>query len=183
MNKQNEPNILLDSDVVIHFTKAGHQLVLPKVFPGRFVILDKVHEELNRRHSEILPIRNFLNWCKIPVLPFPTDRDVHREYAMLKSKMGEGEAACLAVARYQKEYVASSNLTDIFEYCAEHSIFYYTTMDILLEAYDMGLLSEAECDKFIFDVKSKKSKLIEGIDKIEHYKLKKTRGVQQLKTA
>lgn len=37
-----QPRILLDCDVIIHFTKAGKQLLLPKIFPNRFVILDKV---------------------------------------------------------------------------------------------------------------------------------------------
>ncbi len=88
--------------------------------------------------------------------------------------MGDGEAACLAVAKHTKDYVASSNLADIFEYCKLHGIVYMTTMDILLEVYNQGLLSEADCDKFIYDVKSKGSRLVTGIDKIEDYKIKKT---------
>ncbi|MBX3165095.1 MAG: hypothetical protein KF900_11505 [Bacteroidetes bacterium] len=168
--KSDEPNILLDSDVVIHFVKGGQQLLLPKIFPGRFVMLDKVHKELTVRNSATLLINNFLVWCKIPVIAMPTDRMILAEYAKLKQTLGEGEAACLAVARFKKEYVASSNLHDIYNYCQEHKIVYYTTMDLLLELYNTEILTEAECDEFIYNVKSKGSKLINGIDTIENYK-------------
>ncbi|MES2838382.1 MAG: hypothetical protein V4667_12715 [Bacteroidota bacterium] len=172
MSKKNsEPKILLDSDVVIHFVKGGKQLLLPKIYPDRFVMLDIVHKELTVRNSKALPINNFLDWCKIPVIEMPTDRMILMEYAKLKAELvGEGEAACMAVARFKKEYIASSNLSDIYDYCKLHNIVYYTTMDLLLELYNKGLISEAECDLFIYDVKSKGSKLIKGVDKIEEYK-------------
>lgn len=167
--KSSEPKILLDADVVIHFIKAGKQLLLLKVFPNRFVMLDKVHKELTVRDSKAIPVNNFLNWCKIPVIPIPVNAEILKEYARLKKELGEGEAACLAVARYTKDYVASSNLKDIYAYCTEHGIVYYTTMDLLLELYKQGTMSEAECDQFICDVKSKGSKLIYGIENIEEY--------------
>jgi predicted nucleic acid-binding protein len=168
--KSGEPKILLDADVVIHFIKAGQQLLLPKVFPNRFVMLDKVHKELTIRDSKALPINNFLTWCKIPIIPIPVNAEIVREYARLKRELGEGEAACLAVARYTKDYVASSNLKDIYDYCNEHGIIYYTTMDLLLELYNQGIMNEAACDQFIVDVKSKGSRLINEVDKIEQYK-------------
>lgn len=172
--KSSEPKILLDADVVIHFIKAGQQLLLPKVFPNRFVMLDKVYKELTVRDSKAIPVNNFLMWCKIPVIPIPVNADIVREYARLKKELGEGEAACLAVARYTKDYIASSNLKDIDTYCNEHGIVYYTTMDLLLELYKQGIMSEAECNQFIYDVKNKGSRLIPGIDKIEQYiKMKK----------
>jgi hypothetical protein len=46
-------------------------------------------------------------------------------------------------------------------------------MDLLLELYNLRKISEADCDLFIYDVKSKGSKLIKGIDKLEDYKKKK----------
>lgn len=87
------------------------------------------------------------------------DLKIIREYAVLKKSLGDGESACLAVAKFQKQYVASSNLKDIKEYCEENSIVYLTTMDILYTALEKGILSEIECNKFINDVKAKGSKL------------------------
>lgn len=65
----------------------------------------------------------------------------------------------MAVARFRKNYIASSNLKDIKDYCKTHDIRYYTTMDVLAEAMNMGVMTEEECDHFIQEVKSKNSRL------------------------
>lgn len=167
-----EPRILLDCDVIIHFTKAGQQLLLPKIFPGRFVVLDKVKVELDKRKKSIVALHNFIEWSKIEVIPFPKDKAIIMEYARLKANMGDGEAACMAVAKHTKDYIASSNLKDIKDYCDYFDIVYLTTMDILLEAYYKGILNEDECNVFIQEVKAKDSKLINGIDTIKGYEQK-----------
>lgn len=168
-----EPRVLLDCDVIIHFTKAGCQLLLPKIFPGRFVILDKVKAELDQRKNNLVALANFIEWTKIEVIPFPKDKAVIMEYARLKANMGDGEAACMAVAKHTKDYIASSNLKDIKEYCEYYGIVYLTTMDILLAAYDKAILTEVECNTFIQEVKAKDSKLIDGIDTIKQYQAMK----------
>lgn len=172
--KSNDPKILLDCDVIIHFIKAGKQLLLQKIFPGRFVILDKVFEELMARPSNKIPVGNFIKYTKIDVIPIPNKIEIIKEYSRLKKIVGNGEAACMAVARNTNDYIASSNLKDIRLYCEVHNIIYLTTMDILLEAYKSKLMSELECDNFIKEVKFKDSKLINNIDSITAYeKLKK----------
>lgn len=167
----NEPRILLDCDVIIHFTKAGYQLLLPKIFPNRFVILDRVLAELERRKKSLTQLENFIEWSKIEVIPMPNHPAIIKEYAILKDLRGrgEGEAACMAVAKHTQDYIASSNLSDIKNYCELHGIQYLTTMDILLQAYNDKLMTESECDTFIAEVKAKKSKLIDGIDSIVAY--------------
>jgi predicted nucleic acid-binding protein len=155
--------------IIIHFTKAGQQLFLPKIFPKRFVILDKVKAELDKRKNNIVALENFIEWSKIEIIPFPKDIDIIKEYAKLKYSMGDGEAACLAVAKHTKDYIASSNLKDIRAYCDYFGIVYLTTMDILLEGYKNGVLTELACNTFIKDVKSKGSKLIDSIDTIVDY--------------
>lgn len=156
---RDEPKILLDADVVIHFVKAGYQMQLPAIFPDRLIMLDKVRNELVKRKSEALGIEIFLNWCKIPVEEMPKDREILKEYALLRKLRGEGESACMAVARFKNNYIASSNLKDIEQYCTLHSIVYYTTMDVLEAAIANLVMSEADCDKFITEVLSKNSKL------------------------
>lgn len=159
MSKKNEPNILLDSDVVRHFLNGNRLHQLLAIFPKRFVMLDIVKNELCRSKSLVTPVTNFLSMFKIPIVTFPTGGEIIKEYAMLTKKFGDGESACLAVARFKNEFIASSNLKDIKAYCLEHGIVYYTTMDLLVEAMSKKLMSEAECDQFINDVKTKGSKL------------------------
>jgi hypothetical protein len=157
--RKDEPKILLDADVVIHFVKAGYQMKLTAIFPGRLVILDKVKQELVKRRSEALGIENFLNWCKIPIEPMPKDVDILREYATLKKLRGDGESACMAVARFRKEYIASSNVKDIKDYCELHNIVYYTTIDVLVVAIENEVMTELECNSFIAEAKQKGSKM------------------------
>ncbi|HEX9600277.1 MAG TPA: hypothetical protein VF985_02185 [Mariniflexile sp.] len=167
--KSNEPKILLDCDVIIHFIKGGQQLLLTKIYPKRLVLLDKVLSELEKRRNSRVIIENFIKYTKIEVIPFPKKIEIIKEYSKLKKIMGDGEAACLAVARYTENYIASSNLIDIKKYCQAHNIVYLTTMDILLEAYRLKIMDEVECNNFITEVKAKKSKLVNGIDTISDY--------------
>lgn len=169
MSKE-EPKILLDSDVVIHFIKGGRQLLLAKLFPGRLVMLDKVYDEVTKRKKDAPDVNKFVKDCGIPIIKMPTSREIYKEYAVLVGeKVGSGEAACMAVARYSRDYIASSNVTDIFDYCKTHGLVFYTTMDLLLELYKKKLISEADCDLFIYDVKTKGSRLIHHINTIKEY--------------
>lgn len=93
---------------------------------------------------------------------FPDDNyEIVKEYAWIKSVMfkGDGESACLAVARYKHKILASSNLKDVKRYCENHSIDYLTTMDFLCEAMQKGVFTEADCNTFIQTVKASGSKL------------------------
>jgi hypothetical protein len=159
MTRTGDPKILLDCDVVIHFLKGGKIMELPTIFPGRFVMLDKVHNELMKRNSNVLAIGVFLASAKIPVIPMPTDPVIVKEYFTLRKQMDDGESACLSVAKHNGEYVASSNITQIADYCRTHKIVFYTTMDLLVEAVAKGVMTEADADQFIREVIRRGSKL------------------------
>lgn len=160
MTDQQEPNIiLLDADVIIHFLKGSIILKLPQILSCKLVILDIVKKELCNIPSFNKPVINFINFCKIEVRPFPTDLNVIKEYANLKSTFGSGESACMAYAKYNNCPIASSNLTEIKTFCSKNNITYMSTMDILVEALNKGSLTESECDQFIAEVKKKGSKL------------------------
>lgn len=170
-----KPKILLDSDVIRHFLKGGI-LDLPKIYPGRLVILDIVKSELFRSRHLQIPVNNFISLCKIEVAPFPTYKlEIMQEYAALKRRFGDGESACMALARYERHYIASSNLKDIKGYCEQNGIIYLTTMDILLEGLNKRILKEEDCDRFIKRVKEKGSKL--PVDNMKEYiKIKTSLG-------
>ena len=165
----NDPIILLDSDVIRHFINGNHLLTLTKIFPNRFAILDKVKTELCRSKSLSIQVNNLITMSKVPLIPFPSDREIIKEYAQLTKKFGEGESACMAVSKYQKQFIASSNLKDIKSYCEQNGITYITTMDILLEAIEKGVFSENQCNAFIRSVKDNGSML--PCDTIQQYLL------------
>ncbi len=155
-----QPLILLDSDVIRHFINGGHLDKLASVYPGRLVILDRVKHEICRSIGIRPVVENFLTNSNIPTVPFPNDMTIIREYAYLqRENFGIGESACMAVARYQNQFIASSNLRDIARYCQQHQITYFTTMDILEQALNDGILTHDQCDQFITDVLAVGSKL------------------------
>ncbi len=151
--------ILLDSDVIRHFIYGGKLDKLASIFPGKFMILDKVRQEICRSASLKPVVEGFIASQHIPVMSFPKDQAIIMEYAYLCREFGVGESACMAVARHQKQFIASSNLKDIRKFCDEYGITYLTTMDILGQALDDKIMSANECNQFITDVLAKGSKL------------------------
>lgn len=150
--------IVLDADVIIHFSKGGLLSLLPKIFPEYdYIVLDKVYDELatvkNQLDNQILYFKN------IRKVVFAPTYEMLREYANLKASFGDGESACMTYCRFTSNIIGSSNLRDIKNYCADHGITYLTTLDFLYYAWYRMLLTDQECIAFIYDVTSKGSRL------------------------
>lgn len=150
--------IIIDADVIIHFSKADQLGILHMIYPNQIFLLDFVFNEVFIGNLKI-QVENMIRFGFIKELEFNDDITVLREFAFLKRKYGIGESACMAYCRYHDDVLASSNLRDIKQYCEQHKIQYLTTMDFLLAAYEKGILSESGCDQFIKKVLSKGSKL------------------------
>jgi hypothetical protein len=157
--------ILIDADVVSHFVTAGEAAAIHKVFPNNPVhMLDKVHAELQEwpLPNMLQQISILLSKKHIYLINFPEDNDeIKKEYFWIKNMLfkGDGESACLAVSRYNKQILASSNLRDIKEYCNRHKMDYLTTMDFLCEALRTGLFTEERCNNFLRQVLAATGKL------------------------
>ncbi|MCA0427067.1 MAG: hypothetical protein LCH37_06495 [Bacteroidetes bacterium] len=77
MNGNSEKFILLDSDVVIHFSKAGMVSLLKQLFPNRLLILDVVVKELMRKQSFRHEMENILKFKIASEIPLPiTNKDI-----------------------------------------------------------------------------------------------------------
>ena len=165
--KEVKTKIVLDADVVIHFAKGGMLGVLPGIFPNYdFVLLEAVHEELlsdirTQVDHQIALLKN------ITLLPFAPRGDMLREYARLRSRFGKGESVCMAYCLFNHDVIGSSNLRDIRNYCEENGIVYLTTLDFLWYAWKKGMVTIAEANSFVNEVRAKGSKLPE-VD-IERY--------------
>lgn len=163
--------ILIDTDVVSHFIYAGEILMLNRIFKTPIMMLDKVYAELERFPKKKTYVENLINLKVIKVMEFPEDNpEIKKEYFHIKKLMlkGEGESACMAVAKFTKNILASSNLSDTGRYCNMHSIDYLTTMDFLCKALSTGLFDVARCNSFILAVLSAKNRL--PVTKMEDFK-------------
>ena len=159
--------IVLDANVIIHFSKGGLLSVLPRIFPEyEYIVLDKVYNELKSVQNQLdNQIQFFGNITKVEFAP---TAEIMREYAVLKSKFGDGESACMAYCRYTANIIGSSNLKDIKNYCIEYQVTFLTTLDFLYYAWQRKLLTEKECDEFMQEVTAKGSRLPK-IDSIMTY--------------
>lgn len=158
-HSDDEIKILIDADVVRHFIYGGKIFDVAKIFPGRIVIVDVVKKELCRSKKLDQPVNNLISMCKIEEVKLENNFEALSEYAELIKSVGEGEAACMALAKIEKKYIASSNLRDIRDYCNKNGIKIYTTMDFLYEAIMKQIYTEVECDNFIQKVLNAGSKL------------------------
>lgn len=147
--------ILVDADVISHFIAAGELYELPNIFkPHKVTILENVYKEVARITSRKRYLDNLVDTLKtISVIPFPIkNMEVKREYARLKKEnplIGEGERACMAVARFENDVIASSNFRDIVPYCEVNGILYLGTLDILAVALQHNIFNVKRCYQFI----------------------------------
>lgn len=88
--------IVLDVDVIIHFSKGGLLSILPNILPNfDYIVLNKVYKEIKE------PIKNQLDnqihYLKnIRLIEYNPKVDELLEYAKLTTTKGKGESACLA---------------------------------------------------------------------------------------
>lgn len=151
--------IVLDADVIIHFSKGNMLSILPKIFKNYdFIVLDIVYNEIrgalkSQLDNQIQLLKN------ITLVKFDPSGEELREYAYLITTKGKGESACLAYCRFRQNIIGSSNLKDIILYCQQHSITHLTTLDFLYHAIEKRIITIKEADDFIIEVKQKGSKL------------------------
>jgi hypothetical protein len=145
--------ILLDCDVISHFIASNALNDLPQILaPHQCVVLDNVYSEVAARPMRLAFLNAIIAAGQIQRMAFPEDLEINMEFARIKSKsplIGEGERACMAVARHSEDIVASSNFRDVAPYCNTYSILYLGTLDILSVAATKSIYSEQQCDNFI----------------------------------
>ena len=150
--------IVLDADVIIHFSEGGCLQLLPKALPNcSFVVLSVVRNEL--RSDTKNELDNHIRFLKnISLIEYNPIGEERREFARLMSSsglcLGKGESACMTYARFHHNVVGSSNLKDIRDYCAEFGIAYLTTWDFLYYAFKAGLMTKEEIGEFVRKVRA-----------------------------
>lgn len=162
--KSKPTRIVLDADVIIHFTRAEKFSLLLDIFPEYgMIILDVVYKEISILKEQKTIIDNYLKFFpqKIKTEVFSPKGESRKEYAYLRNKLllGKGESACMIYCRDNQDVLGSSNLKDIREYCEQNRITYLTTIDFLYYAYIRGKITSREVSDFIQDVIAKGSKL------------------------
>lgn len=168
--------VLLDADVISHFIACSELLYLHKILaPNSIRILDAVYHEIARIPSRKLVLDNLLASVReVQIMQFPAaDINIKKEFALIKRNnplIGDGERACMAVAKFNKNIVASSNFRDIAPYCTQNNIYFIGTLDILWLALTKGIFDEKRCNDFIQTAKTiNKARFPIGVHTISNY--------------
>ena len=152
--------LVLDADVIIHFSEGESLGLLPQIFDEcEYIVLDYVYDEVRRKEVRE-QLQKQIEWFRnIRLVEFAPTGEMMHDYARLLRDRGKGESACLTYCMYNHDVIGSSNLMDIKDFCVEHGIAYLTTCDFLYYAWLRGKMSETEVVTFMENVKNKGSKL------------------------
>ena len=145
--------LFFDTDCISAFLWVRNESILAKMYPGKIVIPMPVYTELSRPNISHLKERidNMLANGEARIQDIKVGTAEYTTYYQLTEKpenghkvIGKGEAASISLAKHFNGVVASNNLKDIDSYISEFELTHTTTADILVEAYDKGLITEEE---------------------------------------
>lgn len=144
--------LFFDTDCLSAFLWINNQSLLAQLYPGRVIIPAQVYAELSIPSVPHLKQRIdvMISSGDARIETIQVDTEEYRLYRKLVTKpdpghviIGSGEAAAIALAKEQGGILASNNLRDISDYVSEFGLQHKTTGDILKEALDCGLITEA----------------------------------------
>lgn len=151
--------ILIDADVISHFIATNRIDMLTVILaPHAVYVVDNVYKEATWHPTDSqrkAKVDAWMTRCKVTHIGFPyMNEHIKKEFYRLKKAsplLGEGERACLSIARFGHEVVASSNFRDVASYCDAFGIEYIGTLDILAIAIRKGIYTAEDCNCFIAD--------------------------------
>lgn len=169
--------ILVDADVISHFIVTEHISELNHILePHQLYVVENVYREATRHPSDINRKKKVDEWIansKTCMIKFPSrNQNIKREFYKLKHDnglLGDGECACMAMARFGQEVIASSNFRDVAPYCDANGIEYIGVMDILQIAINKKYWTVDQCNQFI-NVAILKNNARFPVNRIENYK-------------
>lgn len=160
-------SIFFDTDCICAFLWINEESLLEKMFPGKIVIPKEVYNEVDRPtipHLKIRIDKLIANGSAI-VMSMDISSEEYALYRELTTDsginkiIGSGEAASISLAKKYNGVLGSNNLRDIRYYINKYSLKYVTTGDILVEAFQKGLITEQEGNTIWESMLKKKRKI------------------------
>lgn len=171
--------ILVDADVISHFMGTGHIDDLNKILsPHQLYIVENVYREATYHPADADRKKKVDDWlakskATVQRISFPSrNNQIKMEFYKLKHEnhlLGDGECACMAMAKFGQETIASSNFRDVAPYCTANHIDYIGVLDILQISINKGYWTVGQCNQFIEDAKQVNNARF-PISRMENYK-------------
>ena len=161
-------SLFFDTDCLSAFLWIHNESLLSKLYPGRLVIPKAVYTEFCRPSIPHLKARVDTMLAKNEIIiqdiivgteEFNTYYQLTESPAKGHKIIGRGEAASIALAKEKSGIVACNNFRDIITYIEEFGLQHTTTSDILVDAFQRGLITEAEGNNIWMAMMAKRRKL------------------------
>ena len=140
-----------DTDCLSAFLWVREESILARLYAGRIILPTQVYNELKRVPHLLARVDTLKNNGDLSVESMEAGSVEYNDYLQMTSSpeaglriIGRGEAAGIAMAKQRHGTLASNNLRDIRPYVEKYKISHITTGDILIEAMDAGIITEAE---------------------------------------
>ena len=144
-------SLFFDADCICAFLWINEESLLEKMYSGKIVIPKEVYNEIDRPTIPHLKARIdqlIANGSAI-VMSMDINSEEYSLYRELTTfsgnkLIGSGEAASISLAKKHNGVLGSNNLRDVAYYVNKYSLKHVTTGDILVEAFQKGLITEQE---------------------------------------
>ncbi len=161
-------SLFFDTDCISAFLWVGKEFLLSQLYPTKIIIPQEVYKELS--NPSILWMKTkidiLVNQNIAVIESINVGTDEYETYYKLTQKpqgshkiIGKGEAASISLAKKHGGIVASNNLKDIKDYIDEFNLKCTTTADILVEAYEKGLINEQQGNTIWMNMLKKRRKI------------------------
>ena len=159
--------IFFDTDCISAFLWVNKQSILEALYPNGIVIPREVYDEIDKPSISHLK-RRVDTLISKNVASIEDMNIVSPEYTLFRELttssgnnkiIGKGEAAAISLAKKHNGIIGSNNLSDISEYVKQFSLTHLTTGDIMLIAFEKGLITEDQGNNIWADMLSKRRRL------------------------
>ena len=122
--------LFFDNDCISAFLWVEKQSIIARLYPGRIIIPKPVYDELSFPGVQHLKQRidQMVAAGQARIMTIQADSSTYALFLEMTQKpkkphmvIGNGEAACLALAKEHDGIVASNNLRDISDYVKPHT--------------------------------------------------------------
>ena len=159
--------LFFDTDCLFSFLWINDVNILHELYGGKIVLPEPVYQELsNPSIPHIKQRADFMIHNKdVSVKKINAGTEEYKLYITLvrgekgKKSIGRGEASGIALAKTYNGILASNNYKDIAPYIEKYNLKHIDTGQILVEALEKGLITEAEGENIWGKMLARKRKL------------------------
>lgn len=155
-----------DTDCLSAFLWIREESILATLYPGRVILPAQVYNELQKVPHLQAKVDSLKKCGSLCIESMEAGSAEYSDYLQMTTSpedgmriIGSGEAAGIAMAKNRHGTLASNNLRDIRPYVDKYAIPHITTGDILIEAMNAGIITEADGNSIWADMIQKRRML------------------------